>query len=113
MNSVRNTRAVPTLTTHTQKVINVAIGANDEFNNVKNISAQDVLNAHRFPAGLAGIIPQNTAGLPDPEKSRATYRKDEVIPLQRMIMNAVNSDPEIPLHLRLNFAFDTTSEDEK
>ncbi|MBU9839360.1 phage portal protein [Rahnella aceris] len=89
------------------------IGANDEFNNVKNISAQDVLNAHRFPAGLAGIIPQNTAGLPDPEKSRATYRKDEVIPLQRMIMNAVNSDPEIPIHLRLNFAFDTTSEGEK
>lgn len=89
------------------------IGANDEFNNVKNISAQDVLNAHRFPAGLAGIIPVNTGGLPDPEKSRATYRKDEVIPLQRMIMNAVNSDPDIPQHLHLNFAFEGESGDDK
>ncbi|WP_396130846.1 phage portal protein [Ewingella allii] len=89
------------------------IGANDEFNNVKNISAQDVLNAHRFPAGLAGIIPVNTGGLPDPEKSRATYRKDEVIPLQRMIMNAVNSDPDIPQHLHLNFAFEDESGDDK
>jgi len=89
------------------------IGANDEFNNVKNISAQDVLNAHRFPAGLAGIIPVNTGGLPDPEKSRTTYRKDEVIPLQRMIMNAVNNVPDIPQHLHLNFAFEDESGDEK
>lgn len=89
------------------------IGANDEFNNVKNISAQDVLNAHRFPAGLAGIIPVNAGGLPDPEKSRATYRKDEVVPLQRMIMNAVNSQPDIPLNLKLNFTFEGQSEGEK
>ncbi|TYO92808.1 phage portal protein, partial [Xenorhabdus doucetiae] len=33
------------------------ISANDEFANVKSISSQDVLTAHRFPAGLAGIIP--------------------------------------------------------
>ncbi len=31
------------------------ISANDEFSNVKNISAQDILTAHRFPAGLAEL----------------------------------------------------------
>ncbi|NDL64822.1 phage portal protein [Acerihabitans arboris] len=79
------------------------ISAKDEFANVKNISAQDVLNAHRFPAGLAGIIPQNTAGLGDPTKWRDTYRQDEVIPIQRRFMATVNGDPEIPAALHLNF----------
>ncbi|ULR31959.1 phage portal protein [Dickeya fangzhongdai] len=86
------------------------ISAKDEFANVKNISAQDVLNAHRFPAGLCGIIPQNAAGLGDPEKARNTYRKDEVIPIQRRFMASINKDPEIPqnLHLIFDFADDTT-----
>ncbi|WP_447880016.1 phage portal protein [Serratia fonticola] len=82
------------------------ISANDEFANVKNISAQDVLAAHRFPAGLAGIIPGNTGGLGDPGKARDTYRQDEVIPVQRMIMDAINSDPDVPAHLHLKFNLD-------
>lgn len=84
------------------------ISAKDEFANIKNISAQDVLNAHRFPAGLAGIVPQNTAGLGDPEKARNTYRKDEVLPVQRRMMAAINNDPEVPAHLHLVFATETT-----
>ncbi len=84
------------------------ISAKDEFANVKNISAQDILNAHRFPAGLAGIIPENAAGLGDPIKARETYRKDEVIPLQKMFMDAVNSDPEVPEDLHLRFTIETT-----
>lgn len=79
------------------------ISAKDEFASVKNISAQDVLNAHRFPAGLAGQIAQNAAGLGDPEKAEATYKRSEVTPLQRRFMEAVNSDKEIPLNLHLNF----------
>lgn len=82
------------------------ISAKDEFNNVKNISAQDILTAHRFPAGLAGIIPGNVGGLGDPIKAREAYRQDEVIPVQRMFENAVNSDPEIPSHLHINFKKD-------
>ncbi|CNH37219.1 phage portal protein [Yersinia kristensenii] len=84
------------------------ISAKDEFANIKNISAQDILTAHRYPAGLAGIIPSNSAGLGDPEKARATYRKDEVIPLQRMIMDAINSDPQIPVHLHVKFDIEDT-----
>lgn len=79
------------------------ISAKDEFANIKNISAQDILNAHRFPAGLAGIVPQNSAGLGDVEKAEKTYKKSEVAPIQRRFMNAINNDPEIPSRLHLNF----------
>lgn len=79
------------------------VSARDEFNNVKSISAQDILTAHRFPAGLAGIIPDRNSTLPDPEKARETYRKDEVLPMQRKFMRAVNEDPEIPPELHLKF----------
>lgn len=80
------------------------ISAKDEFANVKNISAQDILNAHRFPAGLAGIIPMNSSGLGDPVKIRATYHHDEVAPVQRRFIRAINDDPEIPANLHVNFA---------
>lgn len=87
------------------------ISAKDEFANVKNISAQDVLTAHRFPAGLAGIIPQNTAGLGDPIKARETYRKDEVIPVQQMFAETIAADREVPARLHLNFDTSTPAED--
>ncbi|KAB7715718.1 phage portal protein [Plesiomonas shigelloides] len=70
-------------------------GTKDEFSNIKNVSAQDQLTAHRFPPGLAGIIPSNAGGLGDPLKSREAYYRDEVIPLRRLIMDGINSDPEI------------------
>lgn len=78
------------------KVIPVGdTGTKDEFLNIKNISAQDQLVAHRFPPGLAGIIPANTAGLGDPLKSREAYYRDEVIPMRRLIMESINSDRDI------------------
>ncbi|MBP1037856.1 phage portal protein [Serratia fonticola] len=79
------------------------VSAKDEFANVKSITAQDVLTAHRFPAGLAGIIPPNGSVMPDPEKARTTYRKDESVPVQRKFMRAINEDPEIPKHLHVYF----------
>ena len=95
------------------KLINIGeVTAKDEFSNVKNITAQDVLTAHRFPAGIAGIagiIPQNAAGLGDPVKAEATYKKNEIAPLQRKFMRAVNDDPGIPPRLYLTFAIDEES----
>nr|DAY83013.1 MAG TPA: portal vertex protein [Caudoviricetes sp.] len=79
------------------------VSAKDEFQNIKGITEQDIFTAHRFPAGLAGIIPTNGAVKGNPETARTTYRKDEVIPLQRKYMNDVNNDPEIPPRLHLNF----------
>ncbi|WP_372942910.1 phage portal protein [Shewanella sp.] len=75
----------------------------DEFMNVKNVSAQDVLNAHRFPPGLAGIIPANTAGLGDPEKYDSVYFKNETKPLINNLVNAIARDPEIGGKLKLVF----------
>lgn len=80
------------------------ISAKDEFANIKNISAQDILNAHRFPAGLAGIIPTAAGGLGDPIKTRVAYHHDEVAPVQRRFMRAVNDAPDIPQNLHLLFA---------
>lgn len=57
------------------------ISAKDEFQNIKSISAQDVLTAHRFPAGLSGIIPTNGAVMGDIEKAAKTYRKAEILPI--------------------------------
>uniref|UniRef100_Q0HYT6 Phage portal protein, PBSX family n=1 Tax=Shewanella sp. (strain MR-7) TaxID=60481 RepID=Q0HYT6_SHESR len=75
----------------------------DEFGNVKTITAQDVFNAHRFPAGLGGMIPTNTAGLGDPLKYDEVYFKSETRPLIKMFVDAVNRDPEISRALKLVF----------
>ncbi|MCL1050373.1 phage portal protein [Shewanella abyssi] len=75
----------------------------DEFMNVKNVSAQDVLNAHRFPPGLAGIIPANTAGLGDPAKYDAVYFKNETKPLINNLVDAVARDAEVGGKLELVF----------
>lgn len=75
----------------------------DEFGNVKTITAQDVFNAHRFPAGLGGMIPTNTAGLGDPLKYDEVYFKSETRPLIKMFVDAVNRDPEISRPLKLVF----------
>lgn len=75
----------------------------DEFMNVKNVSAQDVLNAHRFPPGLSGIIPSNTAGLGDPEKYDKVYFKNETKPLIKKLIGAVEQDNEIRGGLKLVF----------
>lgn len=75
----------------------------DEFMNVKNVSAQDVLNAHRFPPGLSGIIPVNTSGLGDPEKTERVYFKSETKPMIKKLIDAVAQDDEIRGNLKLNF----------
>lgn len=52
---------------------------------------------------MAGIVPNNTAGLGDPLKARAAYREDEVKPLQRLIQDAINRDPDIGSALKFEF----------
>lgn len=81
----------------------------DEFGNVKTVSAQDVFNAHRFPAGLGGMIPTNTAGLGDPTKYDKVYFRSETRPLINMLVDAVLRDAEVSQALRL--VFDMSTED--
>ena len=79
------------------------ISTRDEFEKIKNITAQDILTGHRFPVGKAGIIPSNAAGLGDPEKVGREYARDEIIPVCELIQDSVNSDPEITNNLKLVF----------
>ena len=78
------------------------IATKDEFEKIKNITAQEVITGHRFPVELAAIIPSGgTRG--DPIKFNQVYSQNEVIPACKAFMDAINSDPEIPKHLHLSF----------
>ncbi len=83
------------------------IATKDEFDRMKNITAQDILVGHRYPPGKGGMMPQPGSSFPDPEKVGREYAKDEIIPVCELIMDEVNSDPEIPKRLHLTFNIDT------
>lgn len=64
------------------KVIPLAdVSAKDEFLNMKNVTRDDVLAAHRVPPQLLGIIPNNTGGFGDVEKAAAVFGRNELTPL--------------------------------
>ncbi|PKG74815.1 phage portal protein [Shewanella sp. GutCb] len=75
----------------------------DEFGNVKTVSSQDVFNAHRFPPGLGGMVPINTAGFGDPEKYEVVYFKSETKLLINILVDAVARDAEVGDKLQLVF----------
>ncbi len=79
------------------------IATKDEFERIKNITAQDVFVGHRFPAGMGGMIPQTGSTIPDPLKVSEVYDRYEVIPVCKRFADAINSDPEIPKHLQFQF----------
>lgn len=58
------------------------VAARDEFYNIKNITRDDQLAGHRIPPAIMGIVPQNTAGFGDVEKSARVFVKNELTPLQ-------------------------------
>lgn len=82
------------------------IATKDEFERIKNITAQDIFVGHRFPQGMGGMQAQSDSNMPDPLKVSRVYDKYEVIPVCKRIMDAVNTDPEIPKHLHLKFNLD-------
>ncbi len=86
------------------------IATKDEFERIKNITAQDILVGHRFPAGKGGIIPSSGSVSPDPVKVGSEYAKDEIIPVCELIMDEVNNDPEIPRSLRLQFNIEASAD---
>ena len=45
------------------------VAAKDEFLNIKNVSRDDMMAAHRVPPQMMGIIPNNTGGFGDVEKA--------------------------------------------
>ena len=61
------------------------VAAKDEFLNIKNVSRDDMLAAHRVPPQMMGIIPNNTGGFGDVEKASRVFVRNELMPLQRRL----------------------------
>jgi len=59
------------------------VSAKDSFADIKNISRDDILAAHRVPPQLLGIIPNNSGGFGDVEKAAEVFFTNEIVPLQQ------------------------------
>ncbi len=65
------------------------IAAKDEFFNIKNVSRDDVLAAHRVPPQMMSIIPTNTTGFGAADTAAEVFARNEILPLQQRWM-AIN-----------------------
>ncbi|CAM4203475.1 TPA: phage portal protein [Shigella flexneri] len=62
------------------------VAAKDEFLNIKNVSRDDMMAAHRVPPQMMGIMPNNVGGFGDVEKASLEFVRNELIPLQKRMM---------------------------
>lgn len=65
------------------------VAAKDDFLNIKNVSRDDVLAAHRVPPQLLGIVPNNTGGFGSVSAAAKVFFANEIEPIQQR-MRAVN-----------------------
>lgn len=66
------------------------VAAKDEFLNIKNVSRDDIMAAHRVPSQMMGIIPINVAGFGDVEKASKVFVRNELLPLQSRLLELNN-----------------------
>lgn len=59
------------------------VAAKDEFLNIKNVSRDDMMAAHRVPPQMMGIMPNNVGGFGDVEKAANVFVRNELLPLQK------------------------------
>lgn len=72
------------------KLIPVAeVAAKDEFLNIKNVSRDDQLAAHRVPPQLMGIVPNNTGGFGDAQKAAEVFDANEMECIRQTLL-AIN-----------------------
>lgn len=62
------------------------VGSKDEFLNIKNVTAEDLLAAHRTPPQLLGIVPKNTGGFGNVNDAAAVFYEMEIMPIQRRML---------------------------
>ncbi|MBG5969636.1 phage portal protein [Proteus vulgaris] len=62
------------------------VATKDEFLNIKDVSRDDMLAAHRVPPQMMGIIPQNAGGFGDVEKAAKVFFRNELAPLQSKML---------------------------
>lgn len=51
--------------------------------NIKNVSRDDMMAAHRVPPQMMGIMPSNVGGFGDVEKASNVFVRNELILLQK------------------------------
>lgn len=69
------------------KVLPIAeVGAKDEFLNIKETTAQDMLAAHRVPPQLLGIVPKNAGGFGNVKDAAAVFYEMELVPIQQRML---------------------------
>lgn len=69
------------------QVIPIAeVGAKDEFLNIKEVSRDDVLAAHRVPPQLLGVVPKNTGGFGNVIDAARTFYELEIVPIQQRMI---------------------------
>jgi len=61
------------------------VAAKDEFLNIKNVSRDDMMAAHRVPPQMMGIMPNNVGGYGDVEKASSVFVRNELVPLQKRL----------------------------
>lgn len=59
------------------------VAARDDFFNIKNVSRDDVLAAHRVPPQLMGVVPSNTGGFGAVTPTTQVFARNEIEPLQQ------------------------------
>ncbi len=61
------------------------VATKDDFFNIKKVSAEDLLSAHRVPPQMMGMMPNNTGGFGDVGKAAQVFVRNELRPLQERI----------------------------
>ncbi|MDO9177420.1 MAG: phage portal protein [Agitococcus sp.] len=61
------------------------VAAKDDFPNIKNVTRDDQLAAHRVPAQLIGVVPNNAGGFGDVEKAARVFVTNELEHLQQRL----------------------------
>jgi len=75
-------------------------GNKDEYDKIKSVTQQDILNMHRVPGGLASIMAMNAAGYGDLTNLREVYYDGETIPKQA-IWKQLND--QLPSRAKIDF----------
>lgn len=67
------------------------VSAKDEFFNIKNVTRDDILAAHRVPPQLMGVMQNSTGGFGAVEPAAKVFAVNELKPLQAKMMQ-INED---------------------
>ncbi len=81
------------------------MAAKDEFMNIKNVSRDDMMAAHRVPPHMMGIMPSNVGGFGDVEKAANVFVRNKLIPLQ-VAIEQINIWPDEEIIKFRSYSFD-------